>query len=179
MKLRKMKFTLTYNYLAIGTILVLASCGQQKHKQEAEKTAPQTIAVADASFSDERAGKVFHDYQELRKALVRSQADEVLTAAGKLGSSLPEEQVEMKSMASAMADAADIEKQRALFSDLTAAIEPLFAESLSEGSIYKQFCPMAFEGKGGYWISDVQEIRNPYYGDKMLKCGSVVETLTN
>lgn len=178
MNLRKMKFTHTSNYLAIGLAFALASCGQQKQKQEAEQTVPQTIAVADASFSDERAGQVFHDYQQLRKALISSKAEEVQAVAGKLEGSLPEEQVEMKSMALAMADAADIEKQRALFSNLTAAVEPLFVESLSGGSIYKQFCPMAFDGEGGYWISDVQEIRNPYYGDKMLKCGSIAETLT-
>jgi len=83
----------------------------------------------------------------------------------------------MKLTALAMAEANDLEKQRELFSDFTEKVEPMFKEFISEGSIYKQFCPMAFEGKGGYWISNVDEIRNPYYGEKMLKCGKVVATI--
>ncbi len=98
-------------------------------------------------------------------------------AAGNLAESFAGEREEMKSMAIAMADAKDIEKQRELFSQFTEKVEPLFKESISEGAMYKQFCPMAFEGKGGYWISNVEEIRNPYYGEKMLKCGKVTETI--
>ncbi|WP_143960583.1 DUF3347 domain-containing protein [Litoribacter populi] len=40
-----------------------------------------------------------------------------------------------------------------------------------------QYCPMAFDDQGAYWVSDVKEIRNPYFGDKMLKCGSVKESI--
>lgn len=36
---------------------------------------------------------------------------------------------------------------------------------------YYQYCPMAFNDQGAYWISDTKEIRNPYFGDMMLKCG--------
>ncbi|EMR02723.1 DUF3347 domain-containing protein [Cesiribacter andamanensis] len=46
-----------------------------------------------------------------------------------------------------------------------------------QGSLYYQYCPMAFDDKGGYWLSDSKEIRNPYYGDEMLTCGRVAQTL--
>jgi len=36
---------------------------------------------------------------------------------------------------------------------------------------------MAFDGKGGYWLSNSKEIRNPYFGDIMLACGEVTEVL--
>jgi Cu(I)/Ag(I) efflux system membrane fusion protein len=36
---------------------------------------------------------------------------------------------------------------------------------------------MANEGKGGYWLSSQEEIMNPYYGDDMLHCGEVKETI--
>lgn len=39
--------------------------------------------------------------------------------------------------------------------------------------VYLEFCPMAFDNKGGFWISKDKKIRNPYFGDKMLKCGEV------
>jgi Cu(I)/Ag(I) efflux system membrane fusion protein len=43
--------------------------------------------------------------------------------------------------------------------------------------IYYQYCPMAFDNKGAYWLSEQSEIRNPYFGDKMLECGEVRDTL--
>ena len=43
--------------------------------------------------------------------------------------------------------------------------------------LYVQHCPMADNNKGANWLSLEQEIRNPYYGDAMLSCGSVVGTL--
>lgn len=44
-------------------------------------------------------------------------------------------------------------------------------------TLYKDFCPMANEGKGATWFSEVKEIKNPYQGSKMLTCGSVKETI--
>ncbi|WP_236262860.1 DUF3347 domain-containing protein [Aggregatimonas sangjinii] len=171
--------------VSAAVTMTFVSCGEQKNKKDAEISTPQAVEqskietadIADASFSDEMTGKVFRKYQQLRVALVNSDADEVQTVAGNLAESFSQEREDMKTMALAMAEAADIEKQRELFSEFTEKVEPILKESISEGTIYKQFCPMAFDGKGGYWISDVDEIRNPYYGDKMLKCGKVVEEI--
>ncbi|MBD3391520.1 MAG: DUF3347 domain-containing protein, partial [Chitinivibrionales bacterium] len=43
---------------------------------------------------------------------------------------------------------------------------------------YLAFCPMAFGNKGAYWLQTGKEIRNPYFGAKMLKCGEIRETYT-
>ena len=40
-------------------------------------------------------------------------------------------------------------------------------------TLYKDFCPMANDGKGAIWISETKEIKNPYYGSKMIGCGSM------
>jgi Cu(I)/Ag(I) efflux system membrane fusion protein len=37
---------------------------------------------------------------------------------------------------------------------------------------------MAFDFDGAEWLSDSDQIRNPYFGDKMLTCGSVEDTIT-
>ncbi len=44
---------------------------------------------------------------------------------------------------------------------------------------YYQYCPMAFDDKGAYWISDTKAIRNPYFGDMMLKCGETKKEFNN
>jgi Cu(I)/Ag(I) efflux system membrane fusion protein len=46
-----------------------------------------------------------------------------------------------------------------------------------ENTIYIQKCPMANNNRGALWLSREDAIRNPYYGDAMLTCGSVVREL--
>jgi len=45
-------------------------------------------------------------------------------------------------------------------------------------TLYKQYCPMALNDKGAFWLSAQPEIRNPYFGDQMLACGQVQEVLS-
>ena len=75
-------------------------------------------------------------------------------------------------------EASDIEKQRAIYSDLSNDFIALVKKSgVSSGELYVDYCPMALDDKGAYWLSANKEIRNPYFGDKMLKCGEIKETL--
>jgi len=48
---------------------------------------------------------------------------------------------------------------------------------LEKGMLYLEYCPMANNNTGAYWLSNEKEIKNPYFGDKMLKCGSVKEMI--
>lgn len=70
----------------------------------------------------------------------------------------------------------DLENQRAHFVILNKNLVALASnlESL-DGTVYVQQCPMADNNKGAIWLSTEQEIRNPYFGDVMLTCGSVIE----
>jgi len=43
--------------------------------------------------------------------------------------------------------------------------------------MYVQKCPMANNNKGAVWLSTEEEIRNPYYGEQMLTCGSVIDSI--
>ena len=72
----------------------------------------------------------------------------------------------------------DIEVQRLAFSDLSDALySTIIAFEISGLNINYQFCPMAKNNTGAYWLSTDSEIRNPYFGDKMLKCGETKETI--
>lgn len=44
---------------------------------------------------------------------------------------------------------------------------------LTEGPIFELSCPMAFENKGATWLQKDTDIRNPYFGSVMAKCGEV------
>jgi predicted membrane-bound mannosyltransferase len=43
--------------------------------------------------------------------------------------------------------------------------------------LYKDFDPMASNGKGAFWISETKEIKNPYMGKAMLTSGSIKEEI--
>ncbi|HDS08094.1 MAG TPA: efflux RND transporter periplasmic adaptor subunit [Bacteroides sp.] len=76
-----------------------------------------------------------------------------------------------------ISDRHDIEIQRKEFAKLNQALyEAVKTFGLQEGTVYYQFCPMALDNKGAYWLSTSEEIRNPYFGDAMLHCGETVET---
>lgn len=71
----------------------------------------------------------------------------------------------------------DVEEQRRWFDLLSnelIATEKAFG---TEQMLYVQYCPMAFDDRGAYWLSTEERIFNPYFGDKMLRCGSVEEVL--
>jgi Cu(I)/Ag(I) efflux system membrane fusion protein len=74
-----------------------------------------------------------------------------------------------------------IEMKRSHFSivsnKLTEVVKSFGFKLTERGTLYLQFCPMAFDDQGGYWLSSEEEIRNPYFGDMMLKCGEVKETI--
>jgi hypothetical protein len=44
-------------------------------------------------------------------------------------------------------------------------------------AVYHDFCPMANDDKGALWVSEVADIKNPYFGASMLTCGSVEEEI--
>jgi hypothetical protein len=76
--------------------------------------------------------------------------------------------------ASPIADAGDIGLQRKHFANLSNNMITLVKElSLTREPVYIQYCPM----KKANWLSNHEAIKNPYYGNTMLTCGKVVETI--
>ena len=74
--------------------------------------------------------------------------------------------------------AGNIEEQRGHFEQISALMHALAGNGQFEGQrLYKQFCPMAFDNKGAYWLSLEENVLNPYFGDRMLNCGYVEEVL--
>ena len=49
--------------------------------------------------------------------------------------------------------------------------------STGQSPFYLLHCPMAFNNTGANWLQDNDLIRNPYFGQMMLKCGEVKEVI--
>ena len=128
------------------------------------------------------------NYLTLKDALVEANAEKAAKAAREMSDAiakvpankLPEEQQqfykahaqEVRQQAEAITSSTDMEAQRAKLNDLTQHVYALAkAYGGTTTELYLQHCPMARNNEGGYWLSSMEAIRNPYFGDKMLKCG--------
>ncbi|MFN8335431.1 MAG: DUF3347 domain-containing protein [Cyclobacteriaceae bacterium] len=160
-------------------VLALLSWGayaQHDHAGHDEKKSDQKMAM----FKDKNLGTAYEHYAHLKDALVSSNQAEAKKAAGQLQNSLASVKEGKKAAdeAGKVAAAASLDDQRKAFSDLSNEVAGLIkGGKLSMGELYLEYCPMANNNEGAYWVSNDKAIKNPYFGDKMMKCGSVKETI--
>lgn len=77
-------------------------------------------------------------------------------------------------------NASTLATQRQQFDYLSQVmIQTIQAFGWAKDTLYVQHCPMAFDNQGADWLSDAPAIRNPYFGDKMLKCGEIASTISS
>ncbi|MBP1841319.1 DUF3347 domain-containing protein [Formosa algae] len=162
------------------TLLTATACKQEAnktetsgHEQDANVDA-KTAVQAKPEFKTDSIATVFQDYLHLKDALVQTDHAEAKSGAKLLADDATDESV--KRIATKISEQEDIKVQRELFSELTTALKPVLAAQITSGEIYEQHCPMALKA-GANWLAVEQEINNPYYGDKMLRCGVVQETI--
>lgn len=74
-------------------------------------------------------------------------------------------------------NAADIKHQRSHFILMSEDMYSLVKTFGGGRPLYHDHCPMANDNKGAMWISEIKEVKNPYFGAEMLTCGSVEEVI--
>ncbi|CAM1372241.1 RND transporter [Tenacibaculum litopenaei] len=140
--------------------------------------------------------RVFSAYSAIKDALVNTNLKAATQNAGKFQVSLEEvdaallfdkmakkhwknASVALNAAIAEVQQAKAIDQQRVAFESLSLQMISLVKSFGILTTVYKQYCPMAARDKGAYWLSDQKEIRNPYFGDQMLKCGEVKEIISN
>ena len=69
----------------------------------------------------------------------------------------------------------EIEGLRAAFEEVYLALRPtVLTFGIDRGEVFEVECPMAFDFRGARWLQDNDDILNPYFGESMLKCGTVL-----
>ena len=137
---------------------------------------------------------VFNDYVILKDALVMDDSDiskkaanDMLISLGKIDMDLLTDKnafnhwmsiakgIEVS--ANSIAGTTQIKEHRNHFKGLSAQLTLAVQLFGIDQKVFKQFCPMADNNKGAYWLSLENEIRNPYFGAAMHKCGSVEKVI--
>lgn len=140
-----------------------------------------------AMNGDGNSQAVLNDYFNLKDALVvddNAKAKELgatlVTSLGNLDVSSTFSDAQRASLKDIVEDAlehaehiseSDIDNQREHFKVLSKDLVDMVAITGTKNTLYQQFCPM-YDG-GSAWLSMSKDIKNPYYGSKMLKCGEV------
>jgi hypothetical protein len=175
---------------------------EHNHAAETETPAKDSSATPEAGapqFEVDKAfqqqlASVFNSYISLKEAFVSSDDNKVRTEAATVQSQLSKTDMKLLSGAAhndwmhyleglesslkEIQTNKDIEVQRKAFSKLSDTLyRSIKAFGLDGTTAYYEFCPMAFNDEGAYWLSDQEKIRNPYFGDEMLTCGVVKEKL--
>jgi Cu(I)/Ag(I) efflux system membrane fusion protein len=198
-----MKARLIFFLFTMVVLTILSSCSGGKkadHDHEQAAATEETTAEAAAPQFDvddnfqRQLSNVFTAYVSLKDAFVASDPEKVKSQASNTSNAVAS--VDMKLLTGAahndwmnyltpiqnslneMKSASDIEAQRKAFSTLSENLyKSIKAFGLGGTEAFYEFCPMAFNNEGAYWLSDQSVIRNPYFGDAMLTCGEVKEKL--
>jgi len=139
-------------------------------------------------------GKVVIAYMGIKDALVNDEAAETSRhsedmlrelAKANLGADPTWErlQQDMEKALEEIRGGKELAKQRSGFSKLSKSLSEAVTaygwSATASDTLYLDFCPMAENDRGGYWLSMDREIRNPYFGDQMLQCGEIIREFTS
>lgn len=163
------------------------SCTYSANQDTEKKSA---TAIAQTTHETTGPGAVIGYYLDVKNALAADNPKDAATASGELYKSLSEldkgnldaaqKSVINKISVNTLADAqqisenpSDIKQQREQFMKLSDDITSFVKVFGASKALYVDYCPMAKAN----WVSEIKDIRNPYYGGEMSECGEVKETI--
>ena len=187
----------TIGTMALAAIVMVTVSCKDGNKNEPAKpmsnemhqeTMDDKTDMAMDNSQDAKAEAILKGYFNLKDALVNDDNSKAKELGNTLAQSLKSfdassysdsQQNELKDIIEDATEHAehigesDIKHQREHFKTLSKDMTDMVAITGTSMTIYEQYCPMYDNNKGGAWLSMNDEIRNPYFGDKMLTCGSV------
>jgi len=131
---------------------------------------------------------IIDNYLKIKNALVADNQEEAAKAGGVLVANFEdfdtsgyssEEQQELKDIIEDAKEHAEhisespMEHQREHFGILSKDVIDMIAITGTDKKLYQDFCPMYNNKKGAQWLSSTEEIKNPFFGSKMMNCGEV------
>jgi hypothetical protein len=179
--------------MSIAAMLLLAvsfTNAQDKEKMDHDHGDMKMDDMKMDKINDTKAEAILNDYFMLKDALVADDTKKAAQAGSTLAASLnafdissytAEEQKELTDIIEDATEHAEhiaespMDHQREHFKILSKDITDMVAITGTKSTLYEQFCPMYDGGSG--WLSTNKDVKNPYYGSKMLSCGKVKRTI--
>ena len=182
--------------IALTSSFIFASCSNDNTTSSTDKDSSTSSTSATPNDVQDSAVKdnVVPGYLSLKNALANDNPSEAADAAKQITESLAkmdqaflttdEKKIydEVKSDIKEHAEhiignGSNIKHQREHFELLSKDIIDLVKVTGSSKDLFLTYCPMYNDKKGAFWLSESKEIKNPYYGKEMSKCGEVKEEI--
>jgi len=185
--------------LFLATSVIYAACSNNSNSKESSVNNNNTASKATNTTANEpknaaTTNDIVSSYLKLKNALTNDNAKDAASAANEITETIakvdealltPEQKKiyddakdDIKEHSEHIgSNGSNIEHQREHFDLLSKDMIDLVKVSGSSQTLYRDFCPMYNDKKGAFWLSETKEIKNPYYGKKMLKCGEVKEDI--
>ncbi|GAA4787654.1 DUF3347 domain-containing protein [Olivibacter ginsenosidimutans] len=171
----------TFLYLIVMvSIGIFGACGSRTGDQHLSASDTTAVQAQGIILENDTLAAIFAHYIALKDALVASDAKLSGEAADRLSESLkPIHGCENTAvLAQEIANSTDLTLQRSAFSTISTDLIALFQHApLHAGEIYVIHCPMYNNKAGADWLSTSSAIKNPYFGDEMLTCGTVTQEI--
>ncbi|WP_298899611.1 efflux RND transporter periplasmic adaptor subunit [uncultured Psychroserpens sp.] len=162
-------------------------------KKESDHTNMKERLAVSEKFQ-EQLKVVYNDYINLKDALVKEDSKNTSVNATSLLNNLSKVDMkllsennahthwmslvkEVKSSATSISKTSDIKVQRDHFKHLSSHLINVVQLFGVNEKVYVEFCPMADNNNGAYWLSKEEKVLNPYFGKAMLRCGSIKEII--
>ncbi|MBO9199608.1 MULTISPECIES: DUF3347 domain-containing protein [Niastella] len=198
---------IVFGLLTTLTVITYSCNNNASNKQTAEQTPTTQLAedntevkMVKASFTNVDAGvatymkQLTDNYLQIKNALVGGKAEEAGNAAKKLSAAIKgfdksllaadqkkvydQYEAGLKENAEHIAQSSNnLEHQRERFADMSEGLYAVVKAFGGGKTLYHDHCPMAKNGNGAMWLSETKEIKNPYFGEKMMECGEVEEEI--
>lgn len=126
------------------------------------------VAPAPEEITLDQIGTLLPAYLEIQKALAADDLSKASAAAAKV------KDIKLPSL-EAIAATSDVAQARISFHALSRSIIPALEKAGAPAGqlLYRLYCPMVQDYKGGEWLQTDKDVRNPYFGASMLECGEV------
>jgi len=164
-----------------------------KKVNDTDHTKMEKRIVVPSAFKNQFK-KVFEQYMLLKDAFAKDDnksaqktAKELVNAMAKMDMKLLTDNdahnhwmlisKEINASATSISKTSDIGIQRNHFKHLSAHLIKGVKLFGVDQKVYEEFCPMADDSKGAYWLSLSKEIKNPYFGKAMIDCGEIKSTI--
>jgi uncharacterized protein (DUF885 family) len=183
--------------LLLSATFVFAACSNNNTSKESPEKKSDTTSQTVSNVEPAKGGSVndvVSAYLNLKNALTNDNGNEAASAAKEMGEALskvddalltPEQRKvyadvkdDIKEHSEHIAsNGSNIPHQREHFDLLSQDMIDLVKATGSTQTLYRDFCPMYNNKKGASWLSETKDIKNPYLGKEMPKCGEVKEEI--
>ena len=171
-----------------------SSTGHNHGGESSQMVSKSKAAVTISNEANKNLARLFESYLKVKDNLVKDNFEgsqesilEFKTQLGQISMSLfkgenhdiwMKHSNALKKLADKYQSSKNIEEARDNFIHISEQMI-MVSKSLKPriDKMYVQLCPMADRNNGARWLSKEKKVLNPYFGEAMLKCGSVKEEL--